>query len=125
MQTVRDLSNWKTGFPDMVNIVSTVDAPSLRWVLRDYANLRFVTQPPVGELPEIMITRQEHEAPALTTSYQGQDFAWWIRPAWQGALPPDIINWLTFRQAPLVNEQIILWGRGDLFPGGSVNQGTP
>ena len=125
MQTVRDLSNWKTGFPDEVNIVSTVDAPSLRWALRDYANLRFVTQPPVGDLPEVMITRQEQEAPALTVSYRGQDFAWWVRPGWLGALPPDFISWLTFRQAPLANEQIILWGRGDLFPGGSLDQGTP
>jgi len=124
-QTLNDLSNWNIGFPHTASVVSTVDTPSLRWILRDYNNLRFVTQPPVGELPEVIITRQEQEVPALTASYRGQDFAWWVRPGWQGALPPDLVAWLTFRQAPEANEQIILWARSDLFPGGSLSQENP
>jgi hypothetical protein len=124
-QTLSDLSNWETGFPDTATLVSTVDAPSLRWILRDYTNLRFVTQPTSEELPQIIITRQEQDIPALASSYRGQDFAWWVRPAWQGALPPDLVAWLTFRQAPLANEQIILWARSDLFPGSSLSQENP
>jgi hypothetical protein len=32
-------------------------------------------------------------------------------------LPDNFIDWLTFRDAPLINEQIILWVRSDLFSG--------
>ena len=118
--TLTDLSNWTTGFPTYINVVSAVDAPSIRWMLRDFPNASFAEQPPVGELPDIIITRQEQEIPALSASYRGQDFVWWVWPGWQGAVPVPVIEWITFREAPLVNEHIILWARSDLFPGGAL-----
>jgi len=54
----------------------------------------------------------------LAKKYRGQDFVWELSPGWQGAFPPDLINWLTFRAAPLAESQIILWARADIFPGG-------
>ncbi|MBN1145631.1 MAG: hypothetical protein JXA78_00135 [Anaerolineales bacterium] len=118
--TLEDLSNWSTGLPRKMAVVSTVDAPSLRWLLRDYPNTRFEAALSVEELPEVLITRQDAEAPTLTAAYRGQDFVWWVYPGWQGLLPPDFINWLAFRQAPLVNERLILWARADIFPGGVI-----
>jgi hypothetical protein len=118
--TLSDLSNWSTGFPTYINVVSAIEAPSLRWMLRDFPNASFSEQPPIGELPDIIITRQEQEIPALSASYRGQDFVWWVWPGWQGAVPVPVTEWLTFREAPLVNEHIILWARSDLFPGGTL-----
>jgi hypothetical protein len=65
----------------------------------------------------VLITNQDQTAPALTADYRGQDFTWRVWPAWSGALPEDFINWLTFRQTPIINEHIILWVRSDLFSG--------
>ena len=116
-KTIADLSNWNTGFPQMIDIISEVDTPSLRWLLRDMPNSRFVNSPAIDERPSLLLTRSGQETPALTAAYRGQDFAWWVLPGWEGMLPPDTISWLAFRQAPTISEQIILWARSDLFPG--------
>lgn len=119
MQTLQDLSNWHTGLPNKIELVSTVDNSSLRWALRDFTAVHFTTEIPTGEMPAVIITRQSAEAPALTAAYRGQDFVWWVHPSWSGPLPGDFTGWLTFRKASLGYEYIILWARGDLFPGGS------
>lgn len=120
INTLESLSEWNTGFPRKIDLAVSVDTPSLRWALRHFPEARFVTQPAARELPSIVITRQEQPAPALSAAYRGQDFAWWISPGWTGALPPNLTGWLTFRQAPLQQEHILLWARSDLFPGGSL-----
>ena len=94
------------------------------WQLRDLPNLRFDSTLPMGNMPDIIITRAEEQAPALTASYRGQDFVWWTRPGWTGILPTNIIAWLTFREAPLLREHVILWVRADLFPGGTAEPET-
>jgi hypothetical protein len=119
LETLTDLSNWETGLVRKIDLVSTVDTPSLRWMLRDFAGARFATEVPVGEMPAVILTRSDAEAPALTASYRGQDFVWWVRPAWEGPLPEDFVGWLTFRKAKVGYDYIILWARGDLFPGGA------
>jgi len=117
LSTLEDLSQWKTGLTRQVDAISIADTPSIRWVLRDYPNIRFMSGLPSETLPSVIITRMEQEAPALTTTYRGQDFVWWVSPGWTGNLPPAIIEWITFRKAPLLSEKIILWARSDLFPG--------
>jgi hypothetical protein len=117
LASLQDLSNWETGMAQEVQILSAVDTPSLRWALRSFHNTRFVSSLPTGELPAIIITWQEQDTPALTSTYRGQDFPWRVWQAWPGALPDDLIEWLTFRQAPTTSEQIILWGRSNIFPG--------
>jgi hypothetical protein len=134
--TLKDLSNWTTGMSHSIDVVSTLDAPTIRWALRDYPNARFNSEipaidpsaggsptgaSPAGNSPAILITRQEAQPPALTDAYRGQDFVWWRYPGWQGALPEDFSSWLAFRQAPQVDEKIILWVRSDLFPGGVLD----
>jgi hypothetical protein len=116
VQTLQDVSEQSTGFRQFVNIVSTVDAPSMRWVLRDFVNVRYTTQPPASELPDVVITRQEQNEPTLAAAYRGQDFTWWIWPGWTEAAPPAFLDWLTFRSAPVTEQQVILWARSDLFP---------
>jgi len=71
-----------------------------------------------------LITQESAEDPALSAAYRGQDFVWSVYPGWTGALPPDLIGWFTFRQAPLQLESIILWARNDLFPG-EIPQAQP
>jgi hypothetical protein len=98
----------------------------LRWALRNFPKASFKAEVPTDEMPSVIVTRQSAEAPALTAAYRGQDFVWWVHPAWSGPLPDEFVKWLTFRKAALGYEYVILWARGDLFPGGSSEvQATP
>jgi uncharacterized protein (TIGR03663 family) len=117
VSTIRDISNRQTGLPQYIKIQSTVDNPSLRWALHSLVDTQFTPTLPRENMPEVLITTQDQTEPALTADYRGQDFVWRVWPGWTGALPDDFINWLTFRQAPVVKEQIILWVRSDLFAG--------
>ena len=121
MKTVEDLSEWNTGLIREIDVTLAAEAPSLRWALRNYPELTTIPEGNVSALPNtpsIVIARQTAETPRLAETYRGQDFAWWVYPGWEGALPPDFLRWLTTRQAPLRQEQVLLWARSDLFPGG-------
>ncbi len=120
LETLGDISEWHTGFRQQIDILSETSAPSLRWLLRDYPNARFDTEPATGDLPSVIITPQEQQ-PILTSAYRGQDFVWWARPGWTGPLPPNIPLWIVSRQAPVEQDHLILWARSDIFPGGSVS----
>ena len=109
------LSIWGTGHRQQLEIVMTIDSPSLRWALRNFPDARYVTTLAASEAPAVVITPKEIEYPNLAEMYRGQDLVWRVYPGWIGAFPPDFINWLAFRQAPLAQEQVILWARVDLF----------
>ncbi len=117
LSTIREMSDRQTGLPQFIKIQSTVDNPSLRWALHSFPDTQFTPTLPRESMPAVLITTQDQAEPTLTADYRGQDFLWRVWPGWSGALPDDFINWLTFRQAPVVNEQIILWVRSDLFSG--------
>ncbi len=122
-KTLADLSLWKSGRADSIDVTLAIDAPSLRWALRDYPHLTVVAEGlplAVSTSASIVITPQAEEQPTLSAAYRGQDFVWWRSPAWQGALPPAFPRWLTTRHAPLQEARVILWARSDLFPGGAL-----
>jgi hypothetical protein len=122
LATISDLSQWGSGLRQQIDLSVTYDVPSLRWALRGFANASFVPELAIADVPSVIVTPQSENSPTLTQSYRGQDFNWRIYPAWEGVLPPDIIAWLAYRQAPLLREQVVLWGRADLFPGGELEQ---
>jgi hypothetical protein len=119
--TLSDLSSWDTGLKDQLEIVALVSSPALRWQLRHFPNARFETTLSAGDSPLVVITMKGTEFPSLAENYRGQDFVWSLYPEWQGVFPPNFINWLAFRQAPLRQDQIILWVRSDIFPGGKLD----
>lgn len=119
--TLSDLSSWNTGLRDQLVVVSLADTNALRWALRDYPNARFEPSLSPTESPPVVITLKGAEELKLAQNYRGQDFVWRVYPGWPGVFPPDFINWLAFRQAPLSSDQIILWARADIFPGGASN----
>jgi hypothetical protein len=118
--TVGDLSEWNTGLRDEVDLTLADASPSLRWELRKMKRLAEIPAEQIDAIsgtPSLVIARNVGETPRLAETYRGQDFGWWVSPAWQGALPPDFFRWLTTHQAPLQLEQVIVWARSDLFPG--------
>jgi hypothetical protein len=73
--------------------------------------------------PPVVIS-QQFEEPRLDENYRGTDFLWQEAPAWQGGLPENFLNWLIFREAPTMQEKVVLWARSDLFPDGSLLQSS-
>jgi hypothetical protein len=125
MQTVSELSTWTTGRKEYIEVVSAVDAPSLRWLFRNLPNARFVPAEAVnvpGESPAIIITQTSVQTPSFSAAYRGQDFAWWRYPGWETSIPPGWPVFAAYRQYPAIQEQLILWARSDLFPGGDQPQ---
>jgi hypothetical protein len=117
LNSIQDLSNWATGMPDEIEMVVTVDSPAMRWILRDFKKVQYMSQIPSANLPALVITPSGQETLALSAAYRGQDFPWQIYPGWTGALPNDFVPWLTFRKAAEQKTWVILWARVDLFPG--------
>jgi len=122
IKTLHEISDWNAGTPVDIEIVSTVDTPSLRWELRNFPNAQFINHPKKDTLPPIVITKRTAEEPSLSATYRGEDFVWWYLPGWDGAMPSDFVHWFTFRQAPLLSEKIIVWTRSDLFLNGGFEQ---
>lgn len=120
--TLGDLSEWRTGMRESLDVIVTSAAPSLMWELRKWENARFMASVPNGELPPVIISPADQPAPNQSMGYRGQDFAWWVSPAWGGVLPENWARWLVFRDAPLEIRNIILWARLDLFPGRVINE---
>ncbi len=141
LDTLQDLSRWHTGLPAALDITVAYDSPSLQWALRNFSKsdphrVRFISPTtatarsftnPDGQQPAIIITSQtgsdteNQEELGLAASYRGQDFIWQTYPAWQSALPPNLLRWLGFREAPTISSHIIVWARSDLFPGSEVS----
>jgi hypothetical protein len=117
LDTLEDLSLRETGMKHALDGVVLVESPALRWALRDFSGMTHRTALGEEPLPPVVIAPVGSETEAWAAAYRGQDFVWRIRPAWQGSLPPNWINWLVFRDTPIDSEYIILWARGDLFPG--------
>lgn len=117
--TLADLSSWNTGLRDQLEIVSLVDSPALEWVLRNFPNSRFETALASTEAPPVVITLKEPGLPSLAAKYRGQDFVWRLYPGWKGVFPANFTDWFAFRQATMAQDQVILWARVDIFPGGA------
>jgi hypothetical protein len=116
--TLGDLSEWRTGIRDSLDVILITSAPSLRWEMRNWKEAKFLNSIPAGELPSVIITHENQPEPNLSIGYRGQDFGWWANPGWEGILPENWPNWLVFRNSPQINTNVILWARVDLFPGG-------
>jgi hypothetical protein len=120
LHTMGDLSEWRTGHRNMLDVVVVSAAPSLRWALRDWERISFRSDLAAEALPALVIQPGDLPPPSQSAAYRGQDFGWWVYPGWEGGLPADWPDWLVFRAAPERRVQLILWARADLFPGGSL-----
>jgi hypothetical protein len=113
-----DLSEWQTGRRDSVEITVLGTGPLLTWELRNYFRVEHSAAQGLAGLPPVLITPADSPDPELSASYRGQVFTWKLSPAWEGLLPANWLSWLLYRVSPLSEEQIILWARSDVFPGG-------
>ncbi|MCL4560456.1 MAG: hypothetical protein M1281_07575 [Chloroflexi bacterium] len=125
LETIGNLSEWKTGAPNAVEVVvDSIQSPALRWALRNMPNATFVNNLGLGSSkPPIVITPKEEE-PALSASYRGESFVWEQSPDWSQLSIISQLEWLAYRQAPVTSTSLILWARTDLFLGSNATIGT-
>ena len=88
----------------------------MRWVLRDFEGVNFVSSLAEDDNPLVIITREDDTVGAREAYYRGQDFGWWESPGWDQALPWEPLRWIIGREGDLLVESVVLWGRVDLFP---------
>jgi hypothetical protein len=118
--TLKELAVTQNGREDELDILSLVDSPSLRWVLRVFQNVKFSTNLNSTIFPTILITTEVDQNYPQLFSYRGQDFLWFEYPGWDSALPLAWFDWVTSREAPVVTEWLVVWARSDLFPDDSI-----
>ena len=114
LRTIDDLSTWKTGTQDALNVtVYGIDSPSLAWLLRDQS-VTFASAAPTDSSSPIVIGPFDPQA-AFGAEYRGQDFIWRRYPGWNTASWPEWLRWLAVHEIPQGEEPIMLWARTDLF----------
>ena len=117
VDTLKEISNWSTGNAWSLEVVDTTRSPAMRWALRDFEKARFLDRLPPGEQPAVILAPQAEQEPLLAAAYRGEDFPLWVRPGWEGGVPVEFNRWLTYHEAPVLNDMVILWARTDIFPG--------
>ena len=115
-KTLKDLALSQTGHANFLEVVSLVDEPSMRWILRGIEGVTFVFSIDEDENPQVIIARDGDSVGSRQTYYRGQDFGWWESPGWGGALPWEPIRWVINREGATITENVVLWARVDLFP---------
>jgi hypothetical protein len=132
MKVLGDVSEWNTGRRDWLDlVVSGIDTPSLRWGLRNYANVNYIDQLPQGIQPSVVITPESQGTNlGLASPYTGQALAWGHNVNWSLLSPGEWVRWLFYRSLPQQSgvessQNIILWLRSDLFPGAAKTSANP
>lgn len=113
--TVRDLSEWKTGHTDSLDISILTDfyPPQVAWLLRDWHVTAVDSLSPASS-PALIILPEGMEA-TLSSPYRKQVFIYTITPLWNGISMNDWLKWLTIREIPEQKVNLVLWARDDLF----------
>jgi len=70
-------------------------------------------------MPEVVLRPASLGDLSRPAAYRGQGFAWSPTLQWDGRLG-SALAWVTRRELPLQSDTLVLWARGDLFPGGSL-----
>jgi hypothetical protein len=122
-RTITDLqtrNEQRTGALDIV--VVDQPSPALRWMLRDQRRVSYVSQVPTGDSPALVITAERPDL-GLAAAYRGEAFTVAESSRFSNPSPAAWLRWLVFRKLPdeqVQRQRVILWARGDLFPGGAA-----
>lgn len=99
--------------------VAGLDTPGLRWALHTYDRVDFVPFVPPQSQPGILITPVGTN-PEISQAYQGQSLVWMRTVPWRDLSPNQYLTWLITRDVPTFPQELVLWVRSDLMPGGQI-----
>jgi hypothetical protein len=99
--------------------VQGVNSSALQWLFRSW-QVQFVDALEPDATPEVVITPISQVS--LAAKYRGEALPLREVADWDHATTSDWLNWLVYRQIPVLRENIILWVRSDLM---LDSQGVP
>jgi hypothetical protein len=121
-----DLAEMENGARDSLDlVVSGLDMPSLRWALRNVRGVKFISQLSQEARNSAIITPETQDVNlGLSVPYTGQSLIWSQSVDWPALLQQDQAQWFFYRDLPyrpdiIKRQNIIIWLRSDLFPGGT------
>lgn len=118
VDTVQEVSIWEYGHRYGVQAaVVDVDSPALVWLLRDQGSLLPDTVLSPDQSPDVIFTPVTSAAPSLEVLYRGQSLVLTEQPDWTSLRLSDWMKWMIFRRAPAAANEVILWAKGQMFPG--------
>jgi hypothetical protein len=121
MQTIGNTSEYRLGDRNLLDVeVVGIQSDALRWALRNQRDVSFSEALSSSDASSIIITDNSVKDLKLTMPYAGQGLVMQDAPAWSLMLSSEWLRWSFFRSAPTDQKQIILWVRGDLFPGANI-----
>jgi hypothetical protein len=121
LRTIGDFKQWSgsdVGGPDLVVVGNA--SPALQWLLRGLQRVSYSSQLPADSSPALVITPGQPDL-SLAATYRGQNFFLAEMVNWNQLGLREWLGWLFFRSIPvdaIQQNQVILWARVDLFPGG-------
>ena len=123
VQAYQTISQATTGRVDALPVsLQGNPNPALSWLMRDFQPFSpsgiSIDPAPIIVAPELL------DGPFLQAEYIGQSLSLSERWGWDGALPPDLLTWYLFREAPVIEERWILYARSDIA-GMSENPALP
>ena len=121
--TAKELSWQIANSGSDVQILSTIEDPSLRWYLRDFPNL-IMAEARLSSIGNTLIIGRLEENPELENEYLGTDFGYHRSNTDHALEVGEALRWWLFHESPIpVNEErAILWVRADLVKSGNSNE---
>jgi 4-amino-4-deoxy-L-arabinose transferase-like glycosyltransferase len=120
-ETLQDVAQRESmGFPEIPITMLTSETGVVAWLLRDFENTRFITDPDDARTDRIVLLPQLERLPELGGSYVGQSFV--ISRSWtpQSMIGFDFLPWWLQRRTrgiPHASQTVILWLRQDVYDG--------
>ena len=117
-----------SGFPLLTVYAQADDAGVIAWLLRDYPNAVFITDPRAARAQPAVILPAHNDAPDLGGSYVGQRFV--ISTSWspQTLQISDVPAWWLQRRVRVPGtpaESAVLWLRQDIYDGTTRSSNSP
>ncbi len=123
LDTIAEVSVAETGRQDSIQGTVINGNSSLKWALRDLKEFEFYDGFNPGTTTPVLITNEIDNIQVPLTIYRGQDFVITTKSTGSAVFPDDWISWIAFRDGPIETEDIILWVRHDILPGGENSSG--
>lgn len=118
--TLTEISRQATNSEHELTIFSGVEAPALRWYLRDFNQFQMGASLPVGARQDVIISPNRDDL-ALGSDYVGADYGLTRQGLLSQEIPSqtpfiDLLRWLLFHDSTqtINEERVILWWRVDL-----------
>ena len=117
VKTTTELSLYSTGTENRIDIVIVdADSSELRWSLHNYENLKTIEYIGETDKPAIIISDLDSLI-GSAASYRGQEIHWTTQVDYDNMSASDWLMWFTIRQAPTIEQSLLIWARNDLFAG--------